>query len=126
MSNILEEQEEVFATHMAAIKEDAKLLTQESELISKIQGVGFMDYDVDSYVDKLEGIIKKKMKMYTLLTKKVENFKKYLKEEDEMRHKVKETFYYWHLQVISSFFVFWPYIFAITWFNLSLSMNLIL
>ena len=94
MSNILEEQEEVFATHMAAIKEDAKLLTQESELISKIQGVGFMDYDVDSYVDKLEGIIKKKMKMYTLLTKKVENFKKYLREEDEMRHKVKETFYY--------------------------------
>ncbi len=35
---------------MAAIKEDAKLLTQESELISNIQGVGFMDYDVDSYV----------------------------------------------------------------------------
>ncbi len=28
VSNILEEQEEVFATHMAAIKEDAKLLTQ--------------------------------------------------------------------------------------------------
>jgi hypothetical protein len=53
-----------------------------------------MDYDVDSYVDKLESIIKKKMKMYTLLTKKVENFKKYLKEEDEIRHKVKETFYY--------------------------------
>jgi len=38
---------------MAAIKEDAKLLTQESELISKIQGIGFMDYDVDSYVEKL-------------------------------------------------------------------------
>ncbi len=65
-----------------------------------------MDYDVDSYVDKLEGIIKKKMKMYTLLTKKVENFKKYLKEEDEMRHKVKETFYYWNFKVISYFFVF--------------------
>ena len=30
VSNIYEEQEEVFATHMAAIKEDAKLLTQES------------------------------------------------------------------------------------------------
>jgi hypothetical protein len=41
-----------------------------------------MDYDVDSYVEKLENIMKKKMKMYTLLTKKVENFKKYLKEED--------------------------------------------
>lgn len=82
VTNILEEQEEVFATHMAAIKEDAKLLTQESELISTVQGVGFIDYDIDSYVDKLESIIKKKLKMYNLLSKKVENFKKYLKEED--------------------------------------------
>ena len=79
VTNILEEQEEVFATHMAAIKEDAKLLTQESELISTVQGVGFIDYDIDSYVDKLESVIKKKLKMYNLLSKKVENFKKYLK-----------------------------------------------
>ena len=28
VTSVLEEQEEVFATHMAAIKEDAKLLTQ--------------------------------------------------------------------------------------------------
>ena len=35
---------------MAAIKEDAKLLTHESELISKVQGVGFVDFDVDAYV----------------------------------------------------------------------------
>ena len=41
-----------------------------------------MDYDVDSYVDKLEGIIKKKMKMYEVLNRKVSNFKKYLSEED--------------------------------------------
>ena len=67
---------------MAAIKEDAKLLTQESELISAIQGIGFMDYDVDSYVDKLESIIKKKMKMYEVLNRKVQNFRKYLSEED--------------------------------------------
>ncbi len=30
-----------------------------------------MDYDVDAYVEKLETIMKKKMKMYTLLSKKV-------------------------------------------------------
>jgi kinesin family protein 2/24 len=35
---------------MAAIKEDAKLLTQESEIISKMQGVGYADFDVDAYV----------------------------------------------------------------------------
>ena len=33
VNTILEDQEEIFATHMAAIKEDAKLLTKESELI---------------------------------------------------------------------------------------------
>jgi kinesin family protein 2/24 len=94
VTSVLEEQEEVFATHMAAIKEDAKLLTQESELISTIQGIGFMDYDVDSYVDKLETVIKKKLKMYELLSKKVQNFKRYLKEEDEVRQKVKNVSYY--------------------------------
>ena len=80
---------------MASIKEDAKLLTQESELISAIQGIGFMDYDADSYVDKLETIIKKKMKMYEVLNRKVQNFKKYLTEEDEESKKVKKVNYYW-------------------------------
>lgn len=94
VTNILEEQEEVFATHMAAIKEDAKLLTQESELISKVQGVGYVDYDIDSYVEKLESVIKRKLKIYNLLAKKIDGFKNALKEEDEIRLKVKDTFYY--------------------------------
>ena len=94
VTNILEEQEEIFATHMTAIKEDAKLLTQESELISTVQGAGFMDYDIDSYVEKLEKIIKKKLKIYALLSNKVDKFKNNLKEEDDARQKVKDTFYY--------------------------------
>ena len=94
MTNILDEQEEIFATHMTAIKEDAKLLNQESELISTVQGVGFVDYDIDAYVDNLEAIIRRKLKIYNLLSKKVETFKKNLKEEDEIRQKVKDTFYY--------------------------------
>lgn len=53
-----------------------------------------MDYDVDSYVDKLEGIIKKKMKMYEMLSRKVHNFRKYLSEEDEVRKNVKKVNYY--------------------------------
>ena len=51
-------------------------------MISTVQGVGFIDYDIDSYVEKLESVIKKKLKMYNLLSRKVDNFKKYLKEED--------------------------------------------
>ena len=63
-------------------------------MISKIQGDGYADHDIDSYVDKLESLIKKKMKIYNLLGKKLEGFKKTLKEEDEIRLKVKDTFYY--------------------------------
>ena len=91
ITNILDDQEELFATHMAAIKEDAKLLTQESDLISTAQGAGFIDYDIDSYVEKLEKVIMKKLKIYSLLGNKLSVFKKNLEEEDEMRLKVKDT-----------------------------------
>lgn len=64
---------------MTAIKEDAKLLNKESELISTVQGVGFIDYDIDAYVEQLEAVIRKKLKIYNLLAKKVETFKKNLK-----------------------------------------------
>lgn len=45
-----------------------------------MQGDGYADYDIDSYVDKLESLIKKKLKIYNLLGKKLDNFKKALKE----------------------------------------------
>jgi hypothetical protein len=47
-----------------------------------VQGDGYVDYDIDSYVEKLEALIKKKLKIYNLLGKKLEGFKKVLKEED--------------------------------------------
>ena len=86
---ILEEQEEIFSLHMSAIKvffpvrfishhlkkEDARLLTAESELISNVQGIGVVDYDIDSYVQRLEGVIKQKLQMYSLLDKKLAKFK---------------------------------------------------
>jgi hypothetical protein len=37
-----------------------------------------MDYDIDLYVKKLEGVIKKKLKMYNLLSRKLDGFKKVL------------------------------------------------
>ena len=59
-----------------------------------MQGVGYVDFDVDSYVEKLQNVVKKKLKMYNLLSKKIEHFKKCLKEEEEIRHNVKDTFYF--------------------------------
>lgn len=34
-----------------------------------------MDYDIDLYANKLESVIKKKLKMYNLLAKKLDHFK---------------------------------------------------
>ena len=75
INTILDEQEEIFSTHMHAIKEDAKLLTQESELISNVQGVGVVDYDIDSYVMKMEQVIKNKLAIYANLDNKIALFK---------------------------------------------------
>ncbi|CAK56910.1 unnamed protein product (macronuclear) [Paramecium tetraurelia] len=94
VNTILEEQDEILNIHMAAIKEDAKLLQQESELIQSIQGVGIVDYDVDTYVGNLDAFIKKKLKIYNLLNKKLLVFKTHLKEEEEISSKMKNTFYY--------------------------------
>ncbi|CAK79038.1 unnamed protein product (macronuclear) [Paramecium tetraurelia] len=94
VNTILEEQDEILNIHMAAIKEDAKLLQQESELIQSIQGVGIVDYDVDTYVGNLEAFIRKKLKIYNLLNKKLLVFKTHLKEEEEISSKMKNTFYY--------------------------------
>jgi len=91
---ILEEQEEIFSLHMSAIKEDARLLTHESELISNVQGIGVVDYDVDAYVQRLESVIKAKLQLYSTLDKKSSKFKRHLQEEEEISSKVKGTFYY--------------------------------
>jgi kinesin family protein 2/24 len=91
---ILEEQEEIFSLHMSAIKEDARLLTHESELISNVQGIGVVDYDVDAYVQRLESVIKAKLQIYSTLDKKLSKFKRHLQEEEEISSKVKGTFYY--------------------------------
>jgi len=91
---ILEEQEEIFSLHMSAIKEDARLLTHESELISNVQGIGVVDYDVDAYVQRLESVIKAKLHIYSTLDKKLSKFKRHLQEEEEISSKVKGTFYY--------------------------------
>lgn len=51
------------------------MLTQESELISKVQGLEEgEEFDVDNYAHQLNKIIKQKMNLYALLDKKVSKF----------------------------------------------------
>ena len=56
---LIEEQEEFRYKHFEYLKEAAKMLTEESGLISNVQGVGDEEYDMDEYVVRMEKIIKR-------------------------------------------------------------------
>lgn len=70
---------------MATVQKDARILTQETDLITKIQGENI---DIDSYVEKLSKVTKKKLKIYKYLDDKIEEFMKVLREEEDIRKKV--------------------------------------
>ena len=74
VSDIIDLHDEMVALHLNIIREDAQLLTQESEIISKAQNEE-EDYDIDEYVDRLEDIVKKKMYLYKSLSKKISTSK---------------------------------------------------
>lgn len=56
--------EELRSKHLEYLKEAAKLLTEEGELISNVQGFGNESYDMDEYVNRIEKIIKRKLEIY--------------------------------------------------------------
>lgn len=81
VETILEEEEELLETHVHAIKEDAQILTEEGDLISMAQGD--TDYDIDSYVQRMEILVKHKLTVYQHLYQKLMTFKGHLNEEEE-------------------------------------------
>ena len=59
------------------------MLTEEGELISNVQGIGNVEYDIDEYVNRMEKIIQRNIAIYTDLQRRMNRFKKHLKEEEE-------------------------------------------
>ena len=82
---IVEAEDQIVNTHMNVIKNDAKMLTDEGELITKIKGLNNEYYSMDEYVIELEQMIDKKISLYSDLKGKLNIYKKHIKEEDEMR-----------------------------------------
>jgi hypothetical protein len=82
VDNVLEKEEELIASHMQLIKENAQILTQEGELISYVQETD--DYDIEYYVDRVAKVASRKLQIYMKLRDKINEFKKTLKEEEEM------------------------------------------
>jgi len=54
--------------------------------INLIIGVENDEYEVEEYVDKMGHIIDKKLEIYRMLNNKLQEFKKYLREEEEVHN----------------------------------------
>ena len=93
VADIIDLHDDMLALHLNIIREDAQLLTKESEVISKAQSE-LVDYEIDAYVQDVEDIVKKKLYLYKNLSTKVKEFKKALKEEEEISSQIRGTMYY--------------------------------
>jgi len=84
---IIEDEDDIVATHMDVIKQDARMLTEEGELITKIKGVGDNDenFTMEDYLKRLENIIDNKIDIYSGLQNKIDVYKQHIKDEEKMR-----------------------------------------
>ena len=84
---IIEDEDDIVATHMDVIKQDAKMLTEEGELITKIKGIEDSEenFTMDDYLKRLENIINKKIDIYSGLQNKIDVYKQHIKDEEKMR-----------------------------------------
>lgn len=52
-------------------------------MISNVQGIGSVEYDIDEYVSSMELIIQRNIEIYSDLQRRMQKFKKHLREEEE-------------------------------------------
>lgn len=90
VETIIEEEEELLEIHVAAIKEDAQILTKEGELVALAQGEG--DYEIDTYVEQMELLIHRKLKIYQNFYNKILTFKAHLNEEEDISKHITQNF----------------------------------
>ena len=86
---IVQDEDDIINTHMNVIKKDAKFLTEESELITKIKKIESSpnneEFKMEEYLLRLEQIIDNKIFIYSDLKNKLDVYKDHIKQEDEMR-----------------------------------------
>ena len=86
---LIEDEDDIINTHMNIIKDDAKLLNEEGDLITNIKGVGKEeDFTIDEYISGLDKVIEYKLQAYSKLRDKVNRYKKHCQEEDALRKKL--------------------------------------
>ena len=84
ISQLVDEEENLLQLHMDSIQENAQLLTEEGNLLAKVQGEDVVDYDIDVYAERLDRILERKIKMYTELQRNLKTFRSHLAEEESL------------------------------------------
>jgi kinesin family protein 2/24 len=79
INKILEEEEEVIASHRQHIDDVMDLMKQEMRLLNDVEKPNSA---IDSYVHELDGILVKKMQAIKLLRDKLASFQQHLREEE--------------------------------------------
>jgi hypothetical protein len=71
-------EEQILNGHVECVKEEAKLLTREGEIINQIQNAitNGEDFDMNEYLGTVEEIAIAKMRMYQKLVAHIVDFKK--------------------------------------------------
>ena len=93
-AKLVEDEDDIINYHMNIIKEDARLLSQEGDLITNIKGVGKEgDFHMDEYIAGLDKIIEEKLRIYNNIKGKVDKYKMHIQEEDELRKKLDPKFF---------------------------------
>lgn len=92
---LVEDEDNIVNMHMNIIKEDAKLLTEEGDLITNIKGKEDedSDFEMEVYSKRLENIIDRKISLYNDLKTKIDIYKKHIKEEDEIRSRLNPKYF---------------------------------
>ena len=70
---LVEMEEELRNKHLEYLKEAAKLLTEEGQLISSVHDFNKEDenYDMDDYVNRMERIVKRNLEIYGDLNNRI-------------------------------------------------------
>ncbi|EWM30551.1 kinesin motor domain containing protein [Nannochloropsis gaditana] len=82
LESLYDEEDALLNLHMNVIQENAELLTEEGSLLQQIQGDGVQDYDLDTYTQRLEEILARKMDLIGDLREKVGEFRARLQQEE--------------------------------------------
>ena len=82
--DLIKEEDIVISKHMNIIKEDAKMLTEEGNLISLMRGINNESVPMEEYALKLNNIIDKKLEYFMNLKEVITLYKKSLKEENNL------------------------------------------